>query len=47
MAASSTGQAVVMEDVPDSRFPIPDPQVPERARRRAYTAKYKRDILTE
>jgi hypothetical protein len=26
-------------------FPIP--QVPERARRRTYTAKYKRDILTE
>lgn len=37
---SSTGQAVGMEDVPD-------PQVPERARRRTYTAKYKRDILTE
>ena len=26
---------------------IPDPQVPERARRRTYTAKYKRDILAE
>ena len=26
---------------------VPDPQVPERARRRTYTAKYKRDILTE
>ncbi|TFD75186.1 hypothetical protein [Cryobacterium psychrophilum] len=37
---SSIGQAVGMEDVPD-------PQVPERARRRTYTAKYKRDILTE
>ena len=37
---SSTGQAVGMEDVPD-------PQVPERARRRTYTAKYKRDILAE
>ncbi len=37
---SSSGQAVGMEDVPD-------PQVPERARRRTYTAKYKRDILTE
>jgi transposase len=37
---SPTGQAVGMEDVPD-------PQVPERARRRTYTAKYKRDILSE
>ena len=37
---SSTGQAVVMEDVPD-------PQVPERAGWRTYTAKYKRGILTE
>jgi len=26
---------------------VPDPQVPERARRRTYTAKYKRDILAE
>jgi transposase len=26
---------------------VPDPQVPERARRRTYTAKYKRDILSE
>jgi transposase-like protein len=26
---------------------VPDPQVPERAQRRTYTAKYKRDILTE
>jgi hypothetical protein len=25
---------------------VPDPQVPERARRRTYMAKYKRDILT-
>ena len=32
--------SVVMADVPD-------PQVPERARRRRYTAKYKRDILAE
>ena len=37
---SSSGQAVGMEDVPA-------PQIPERARRRTYTAKYKRDILTE
>jgi len=37
---STTGQARGMEDVPD-------PQVPERAKRRTYTAKYKRDILTE
>ena len=35
-----TGQAVTMTEVPD-------PQVPERARRRTYTAKYKRDILAE
>ncbi len=33
-------QAVSMEDVPD-------PQVPERARRRRYTGKYKRDVLAE
>lgn len=26
---------------------VPDPEVPERARRRTYTAKYKRDILAE
>jgi len=26
---------------------IPDPQVPERARRRRYTGKYKRDVLAE
>ncbi len=26
---------------------VPDPQVPERARRRTYTAKYKRDVLAE
>ncbi len=26
---------------------VPDPQVPERAKRRTYTAKYKRDILAE
>ena len=38
--SSSTGQARGMEDVPD-------PQVPERAKRRTYTAKYKRDILAE
>jgi len=33
-------QAVPVNDVPD-------PQVPERARRRTYTAKYKRDVLAE
>lgn len=33
-------QAGAMDDVPD-------PQVPERARRRTYTAKYKRDVLAE
>ncbi len=26
---------------------VPDPQVPPRARRRTYTAKYKRDVLAE
>lgn len=26
---------------------VPDPQVPERAARRTYTAKYKRDVLAE
>jgi transposase len=26
---------------------VPDPQVPERATRRTYTAKYKRDVLVE
>jgi len=26
---------------------VPDPEVPERARRRTYTAKYKRDVLDE
>lgn len=35
-----SGQAGVMNDVPD-------PEVPERARRRTYTAKYKVDVLAE
>ena len=35
-----TGQAVIMPEVPD-------PQVPERVRRRTLTAKYKSDILGE
>lgn len=35
-----SGQAGSVDDVPD-------PQVPERARRRTYTAKYKRDVLAE
>jgi len=26
---------------------VPDPEVPERVRRRTYTAKYKRDVLAE
>ncbi|MBA3369252.1 MAG: hypothetical protein H0T99_11395 [Geodermatophilaceae bacterium] len=26
---------------------VPDPQVPQRARRRTYTARYKRDVLAE
>ena len=33
-------QAGVVDDVPD-------PEVPERAKRRTYTAKYKRDVLVE
>ena len=33
-------QSVVVDDVPD-------PQVPERPRRRTYPARYKRDILAE
>ncbi len=39
-AERSSVQSVAMGDVPD-------PQVPERARRRTYTAKYKHDILAE
>lgn len=38
--AGSVGQAGPMVEVPD-------PQVPEKAKRRTYTAKYKRDILAE
>jgi transposase len=34
------GDAVVVEEVPD-------PQVPERAKRRSYSAKYKADVLAE
>lgn len=26
---------------------VPDPQVPQKARRRTYAAKYKRDVLAE
>ncbi|MCY1157021.1 MAG: hypothetical protein MOP51_40 [Citricoccus sp.] len=37
---SASGQAGVMNDVPD-------PEVPEKARRRTYTAKYKADVLAE
>lgn len=36
----ATVQSVSMDDVPD-------PQVPQRAKRRTYTAKYKRDVLAE
>lgn len=38
--AAPLGDAVRMEEVPD-------PQVPERAKRRTYTAKYKAEILAE
>ena len=40
MPAPGLGDAVGVEEVPD-------PQVPERARRRTYTAKYKAQILAE
>src|SRR5579862_2234175 len=40
MPGSLVGDAGRVEDVPD-------PQVPERARRRTYTAKYKAEILAE
>ena len=44
--------SVTMTELPASRQAgsmedVPDPQVPERARRRTYTAKYKRDVLVE
>ncbi len=32
---------------PGSVSDVPDPEVPERARRRTYAAKYKRDVLAE
>lgn len=37
----SAGQTESMKDE------VPDPQVPEKASRRTYTAKYKRDVLAE
>ena len=40
MTAPQSGDAVAVEEVPD-------PQVPERARRRTYTAKYKAAIVAE
>lgn len=39
-APAAAGQSVTMKDVPD-------PQVPEKARRRTYTAKYKAEVLAE
>lgn len=39
-APAGAGQAVGMEDVPD-------PQVPARAQRRTYTARYKAKVLAE
>ena len=44
--------SATMTEVPASRqagsvADVPDPQVPERARRRTYPAKYKRDVLAE
>jgi len=40
MSSPPSGDAVAVEEVPD-------PQVPERARRRTYTAKYKAAVLAE
>lgn len=39
-SAAAVGDAVRVEDVPD-------PQVPERAKRRSYSAKYKAQVLAE
>lgn len=39
-APAGAGQAVGMEDVPD-------PQVPAKAQRRTYTARYKAKVLAE
>ena len=39
-APAAAGQSVSMDDVPD-------PQVPEKARRRTYTARYKAEVLAE
>ena len=45
MTAALTTVARVGQAVPMGE--VPDPQVPEKAIRRSYTAKYKRDILAE
>ncbi len=42
MTAALTTVARVGQAVPMGE--VPDPQVPEKAKRRTYTAKYKRDI---
>ena len=39
-APAAAGQSVTMEE-------IPDPQVPEKAQRRTYTARYKAEVLAE
>lgn len=39
--------AVAAVSVQPGRVDVPDPEVPERARRRTYPAKYKRDVLAE
>lgn len=45
MSSTMTEQPVTRQAVPMDE--VPDPQVPERARRRTYTAKYKSDVLAE
>lgn len=43
----SATMAVPTGAVQSGPMDVPDPQVPERATRRTYTAKYKRDVLAE
>jgi len=45
MSTTMTAQPSAVESVVTGD--VPDPQVPERARRRTYTAKYKSDILAQ
>lgn len=45
MTATVTRQVPARQASPMDE--VPDPEVPERPRRRTYTAKYKRDVLAE